>query len=144
MMGRLGQVVREQRGLAYHVSSSLSGGLGPGPWYVSAGVAPQDVDNAIDLIRGEITRFVNQPISAQELSDSQSNFIGRLPLSLESNAGVAAALTNLERYQLDLDYYRDYPDLIRDITAEIVLKTAQNYLDPDRIAIATAGPELNT
>ncbi len=143
MMGRLGEVVREKAGLAYHVSSSMSGGLGPGPWYISAGVAPENVDKAIDLIRGEITRFVSEPISAQELSDSQSNFIGRLPLSLESNAGVAAALTNLERYQLSLDYYRDYPGLIRGITAENVLKTAQNYLDPDRLAIATAGPELD-
>jgi len=143
MMGRLGQVVREQSGLAYHVSSSMSGGLGPGPWYISAGVAPENIGKSIDLIRAEITRFVNEPISAQELSDSQSNFIGRLPLSLESNTGVAAALTNLERYQLSLDYYRDYPDLIQEITAENVLKTAQKYLDPDRIAIATAGPELN-
>mgnify|MGYP001828976145 CR=1 FL=1 len=142
MMGRLGQVVREQRGLAYHVSSSLSGGLGPGPWYISAGVAPENVDQAIDLIRGEIARFIHEPINDQELSDSQSNFNGRFPLSLESNAGVAAALTNLERYQLILDYYRNYPDLIREITAENVLETAQNYLDPDRIAIATAGPEL--
>jgi zinc protease len=139
-MGRIGEVVREQAGLAYYAGSSLSGGPGPGPWHVSAGVDPSNIDQAIDLIRAEITRFVNEPVTADELSDSQANYIGRLPLSLESNAGVAGALINLERYALGLDYYRRYPDLIRAITRQDVLDAARHYLHPDRLGIAVAGP----
>jgi zinc protease len=140
LMGRIGEVVREQAGLAYYAGSSLSGGPGPGPWHVSAGVDPSNIDQAIDLIRAEITRFVNEPVTADELSDSQANYIGRLPLSLESNAGVAGALINLERYALGLDYYRRYPDLIRAITRQDVLDAARHYLHPDRLGIAVAGP----
>ena len=140
MMGRIGDVVREKAGLAYYAHSSLSGGLGPGPWSVSAGVDPENVEKTIDLIRQEIARFVSEPVSADELSDSQANFVGRLPLSLESNSGVAGALLNLERYQLGLDYYRRYPDLVRAVTVEDVLEAAQDYLDPDRLGIAVAGP----
>lgn len=140
LMGRIGDVVREKAGLAYYAHSSLSGGLGPGPWSVSAGVDPENVERAIDLIRQEIARFVSEPVSADELSDSQANFVGRLPLSLESNSGVAGALLNLERYQLGLDYYRRYPDLVRAVTVENVLEAAQSYLDPDRLGIAVAGP----
>jgi zinc protease len=140
MMGRIGDVVREQAGLAYYAYSSLSGGIGPGPWHVAAGVDPANIDQAIDLIRAEITRFVNEPVTADELSDSQANYVGRLPLSLESNAGVAGALINLERYALGLDYYRRYPDLIRAITRQEVLDAARHYLHPDRLGIAVAGP----
>ncbi len=140
LMGRIGDVVREKAGLAYYAHSSLSGGLGPGPWSVSAGVDPRNVERTIDLIRQEIARFVSEPVSADELSDSQANFVGRLPLSLESNSGVAGALLNLERYQLGLDYYRRYPDLVRAVTVENVLEAAQSYLDPDRLGIAVAGP----
>lgn len=140
MMGRIGDIVREKAGLAYYAHSSLSGGLGPGPWSVSAGVDPANVDRAIGLIRQEIARFVREPVSAEELSDSQANFIGRLPLSLESNSGVAGALLNLERYQLGLDYYRRYPDLVRAVTVDDVLEAAQSYLNPDRLGIAVAGP----
>jgi zinc protease len=140
MMGRIGDVVREKAGLAYYAHSSLSGGLGPGPWSVSAGVDPENVDKAIELIRQEIARFVREPVSAEELSDSQANFIGRLPLSLESNSGVAGALLNLERYQLGLDYYRRYADLVRGVTVDHVLEAARSYLDPDRLGIAVAGP----
>jgi zinc protease len=141
MMGRIGEAVREKAGLAYYAHSSMSGGIGPGPWYVSAGVDPENVERAVELIRGELARFVREPVSAEELSDNQAQFIGSLPLSLESNAGVAAALVSLERYDLGLDYLRQYPDLIKAITPEEILDAARRYLDPDRLAIAVAGPE---
>jgi zinc protease len=140
LMGRIGESVREKAGLAYYAGSSLNAGIGPGPWDISAGVDPRNVDQAIDLIRQEIARFTSEPVTAEELADSQDNYVGRLPLSLESNNGVASALINLERYQLGLDYYRRYPELVRAVTAEQILETARRYLDPERLAIAVAGP----
>lgn len=139
MMGRIGDVVREKAGLAYYAYSSLSVGIGPGSWMVSAGVAPQNVDQAIELIRKEIRRFVTSKVEQSELEDVQANFIGRLPLSLESNFGIATAIQSLEKYQLGLDYYRKYENLVRSVTVDQILETAQRYLDPDRLAIAAAG-----
>ena len=46
----------------------------------------------------------------------------------------------MERYGLGLDYYRRLPDLVRSVTPEAILQAAQHYLDPDRLAIAVAGP----
>ncbi len=140
MYGRIGDVVREQSGLAYYAYTSLNAGIGPGSWEVAAGVNPANINKAIDLIRKEITRFVAEPVTAGELSDSQANYIGRLPLSLESNGGMAGALLNLERYDLGLDYYRRYADLVREVTPEAVLETARRYLNPEALVIATAGP----
>lgn len=139
MMGRIGDVVREQSGLAYYAYSSLSAGVGPGSWEVSAGVNNDNVEKAISLIREEIRRFVAEGVSAEELADSQANFIGRLPLSLESNMGVANALINIERYDLGLDYYRRYEKLVLAVTTHQVAEAARKYLNPDRLAIATAG-----
>lgn len=140
LMGRIGEVVRETSGLAYYVQSNLSGGLGPGPWDISAGVDPQNVERVVDLLRSEIRRFVTEPVNEDELADSQAYFIGSLPLSLESNFGVAGALINMERYQLGLDYYRQYAKVIRSVTKEDILSAARRYLDPDRLGVAIAGP----
>jgi zinc protease len=139
-MGRIGEVVREKAGLAYYAYSSLSGGMGPGPWYVSAGVDPQNVEKTLELVNTEVERFTSELISADELADSQSNFIGRLPLSLESNAGMASAILNLERYELGLDYYRRYPDLVRAVSRDDILETARKYLSSDRLGAGIAGP----
>jgi len=140
MMGRIGDVVREKSGLAYYAYSSLSAGLGPGSWEVSAGVNPQNVKKASDLIQDELKRFVQEGVTSDELADTKANFIGRLPLSLESNGGVANALLNIERHQLGLDYYHRYTDLINEVSAEDVLTTARKFIDPNRLVIAAAGP----
>jgi zinc protease len=139
LMGRIGDAVRERSGLAYYAYSSLSAGIGPGAWYISAGVNPANVDKAIAIVEEELRRFIEEGVSEEELRDSQTNFIGRLPLSLESNAGVAGALLNIERYDLGLDYYRRYPALVQAVTREEVLAAARRYIHPDALAIATAG-----
>src|SRR6185369_4326131 len=141
MMGRIGDVVREKSGLAYYAGSSWNAGIGPGSWEVSAGVNPQNVKKASELIVSELKRFVDEGVTADELADVQANFIGRLPLSLESNGGVANALLNIERHNLGLDYYLRYESLIRAVTPERVLETARKYLDLEKLAIATAGPK---
>lgn len=140
LMGRIGDVVREKSGLAYYAGSSLSAGIGPGSWEVSAGVNPQNVKKATDLIVSELKRFVDDGVTSDELADSQANFIGRLPISLESNGGVAGALLNIERYNLGLDYYLRYADLVNAVSREDVLTTARKFIDPGTLAIATAGP----
>ena len=140
MMGRIGEVVREKSGLAYYAYSSLSVGIGPGSWEVSAGVNPKNVRKTIDLVIKELNRFVKDGVTADELADSQANYIGRLPLSLESNGGLAGAMLNIERYDLGFDYYLTYADRVRAVTCEDVLMTARKYIDPERLAIATAGP----
>ncbi len=140
MMGRIGEVVREKSGLAYYASSHLSAGTGPGSWEVNAGVNPKNLDKAIDLIEKELRRFVKHGVTKEELANSQANYIGRLPLSLESNSGMVSALLNIERYNLGWDYYQQYENMVRSVTRADVLETAQKYINPDRLVISTAGP----
>jgi zinc protease len=140
MMGRIGNVVREKSGLAYYAYSSLNSGIGPGSWEVNAGVNPTNLNKAIDLIEKELKKFVKQGVTKNELADSQANYVGRLPLSLESNSGVVSAILNIHRYELGMDYYQRYESLIRNVTRDDVVEVARKYIDPSRLVIATAGP----
>ncbi|MBI3244336.1 MAG: insulinase family protein [Chloroflexi bacterium] len=140
MYGRLGDVVREKHGLAYYVYSQVTGGIGPGPWQISAGVNPKNVDLAVELIVSEMKRVTTKKVTPVELADNKSLFVGRLPLQLETNEGVAAMLESIELYNLGLDYLRRYPSLINAITRESAQAAAARYLDPERYALAVAGP----
>jgi zinc protease len=140
MMGRIGKSVREEQGLAYYAYSQLSGGTGPTPWIASAGVAPDKVEQAISSIREEIRRIQTEPVTGEELADSQAYRTGSLPVSLETNAGLADIITDMELFDLGLDYLQRYPEMIRSITAERIQSAAQKYLSADEIAIAVAGP----
>jgi len=140
MYGRLGAKVREEQGLAYYSLSSLEAGLWPGPWYVFAGVNPDNVELAIDSILEEVTRMGTELVPDGELSDSKAFLTGSLPLRLETNEGQAGAILEMERYGLGLDYLQGYPDLILGVTSAQVQAVTARYLDPTAYALAVAGP----
>ncbi len=140
MMGRIGATVREGLGLAYYAYSALDGGLGPSPWSVIAGVNPANLDLAINEIRRELQRLTTELVSEEDLDNVQSYFIGRLPLQLESNEGIAGAIMNMELYGLGLDYLLSYRDRIRALTRADLLRAAQRYLNPDAYVLGIAGP----
>ncbi len=142
MYGRIGAEVREKRGLAYYCYSRIDDGLGPGMWRVIAGINPVNVEQTVEAIRHELRRITTERVTDDELADNKANFIGRLPLRLESNEGVAGAIISIERYGLGLDYLQRYPAIINAITVDEVLAAAQHYLSPDVYALAIAGPEL--
>jgi zinc protease len=143
MMGRIGKSVREEQGLAYYAYSRLQGGLGPSPWYASAGVAPDKVEQTIASIQQEVARIQNELVPAEELADSQAYRTGSMPVSLETNSGLADIITDIELYELGLDYLQRYPAMIRAITPERIQTAAQKYLSTEQVAIAVAGPAMN-
>ena len=143
MMGRIGRVVREKAGLAYEVSSHLGAGIGPTAWTISAGVNPDNLEKAITLLKKELERFRGEPVTQQELLDVKTQSLGRLPLSLETNSGIATVLVSLERYGYSLDHLRELPGIIESVTAEEILAAAQRYWDMDKLVITSAGKPLS-
>ena len=142
MMGRIGKVVREKAGLAYEVSSHLGAGIGPTAWTIVAGVNPDNLEKAITLIKQELVRFCSEPVTKQELQDVKTQAMGRLPLSLETNAGIASILVSIERYGYSLDHLRQLPSIIESITAEEILDSARRYWDLEKLVITSAGKAL--
>ncbi len=142
MMGRIGKAVREKAGLAYEVSSHLGAGIGPTAWSIVAGVNPENLDKAISLLLQELERFRSEPVTQQELQDVKTQALGRLPISLETNAGIASILVSIERYGYSLDHLHQLPAIIESVTASEVLDAAQRYWDLDKLVITSAGKAL--
>lgn len=140
LMGRLGSSVRDEQGLAYHVSSSLSPGQASSLWTARAGVDPANVDRTIEGILTEVRRLQDEPVSDEELADAKTYIVGSLPLSLESLGGVTNLLLSIERFGHGLDYLDRFPDIINALTVEDLQRAAKTHLDPDRVVIGTAGP----
>jgi zinc protease len=139
MMGRLGNSVREKAGLAYSIQSDLGGGIGPMPWLIAAGVNPDNLEKALRLIRKELERFLSQPVTAAELKNSKTQMVGRIPLSLESNSGIANALLSIEKYGLSLDYFIELPAILESISQEEILDAARRYWDLENLVITSSG-----
>lgn len=140
MMGRIGDEVREKAGMAYYAYSKLEGGYGPGAWSISAGVNPANVERAVELSLKEVRKMTDQLVTETELADNKSYFIGRMPLQLETNEGLANAILSMETFDLGLDYLLDYPAQINAVTADAVREAVRTYWAHDAAVIAIAGP----
>lgn len=139
MMGRLGAIIREELGLAYYAHSQVEGGEAQGAWSISAGVAPDNVPLAIEKALEQVRRLRDELVSEADLADNQAYFTGRLPLRLESCAGIANMLEAMERYSLGLDYLANYHDMIYSITVDMLQGVVRRYLNPEAMIISTAG-----
>ncbi|WP_038037703.1 M16 family metallopeptidase [Thermorudis peleae] len=140
MMGRIGQRVREQLGLAYYASSSLDAALGPGLWHAAAGVNPANVEQALEAILDEVSRLRAEPPSSTELDDVRTSLVGGALLALETSGAIAGLALDLMFYGLGLDYLERLPEMLAAFTPEDVRAVAERYLDPTRMAIVVVGP----
>src|SRR5262249_57589278 len=139
-MGRFGEKVRDEQGLAYYAYSELQGGYGRGAWQVRAGVNPNNLDKALGSIDTELKRFLAEGPTPEEQSDGVSSLLGSLPRQLETNEGAAAVMGEIELYDLGLDYLERFPDIVRSLTREQVTETARRWIDAERLVTAIAGP----
>jgi zinc protease len=78
-------------------------------------------------------RIREKPVTEQELNDAKDYLTGSFPLRFETNRNVANFLAQVEFFQLGLDYPDRYPELIRKVTREDVLRVAKQYLNPDKL-----------
>ncbi len=140
LMGRLGESVREAKGLAYYAYSAQEANQAAGLWTAAAGVNAEQVEAALTAIRDECARLAAEPVPPEELTDSQAYLTGVLPLTLETNDGVAGSLLNMEWHQLGLDFLLRYHELIYAVTPADAQRVAQTYLTDSAQVTVVAGP----
>src|SRR5947209_2518293 len=101
--------VRAKRGLTYGIGSSFGASLYQGAFRVSAATKNETVWDALLAAVNEIRRMQADGPTATELDKAKGYYAGSYPFSLQTAAGVAAALVNAEQHGLGDDYVRDLP-----------------------------------
>ena len=140
MGGRLGQSIRERQGMAYYAFCGFEAGVIAGPLIVRAGVSGDNVDKAVASIDAEVASLAADGVTDDELANSQRYLTGSLPRQLETNAGIAAFLQEVQQFDLGLDYDLRVRDLIDRVTRDQVNEAARLTLAPERAAVVIAGP----
>ena len=127
---RLYTRVREERGLAYSVSSGLSPGRYGAAVIVSLQTRNEGVRDAVKLVKAEMTAMGRAPVTAAELALAKSYLIGSFPLRLDTSGKVARFLIGVEENGLGLAYPDIFKERVSRVTAADVERVAARYLDP--------------
>jgi len=131
--------IRNQRGLAYSVYSYFGAEKSHGTFQFVMQTKNESAAEAVGLARNEIRRMRDELVSEVELSDAKDYLTGSFPLRFDTNRKVAGFLSQVEFYQLGLDYPDRYGDFIRKVSRADVQRAAREHLTPERLITVVVG-----
>jgi zinc protease len=137
---RLTREVRETRGLSYSVFSGFSPGRHAGAFTVGLQTRPDQAQQALDVARDTLARFVAEGPTAQELQAAKDNLVGGFPLRLDSNRKLLDNVANIAWNDLPLDYLATWTQRIEALTVAEVRTAMQRALQPGRMVSVILGP----
>jgi predicted Zn-dependent peptidase len=137
---RLFQEIREKRGLAYSIYSSLSGYSDGGMLTVCAATRPKEVDRVVDLVCREIRLIGRKGVGRKELEQAKTQMKGGLMLSLESSH---SRMSKLAKDELTHGRHVSLEDMLAHIdrvNEEQVFNMCRQLFNLNSLSITGLGP----
>jgi zinc protease len=109
---------------------------------VVLGANPKNVEEAIELTKEIISKFLKEGITKTELDVTKSYLINSFaPRNLSSNESIVETLSQIQLYELGDDYITTYANRINSITLEQVNSVARKYIKPENLSAVIVGPQ---
>jgi len=138
--GRLFLELRDRQSLAYSVSAMNVEGVAPGFFAAYIATSPERLVEARRGMLDELRRVLDAPPDTASLERARRYLVGGHLIEGQRSGARALHLALDALYGLGADFDDRYPERIRAVTPEDVLRTARRILDPDRAIIATIRP----
>jgi zinc protease len=137
---RLMTRIRSDLGFTYGIRSSFSFRRAPGPFIVSTFTPAENTAQVVKEIRSVIAEVHQNGVTAQELAEAQSYYVGHFPLGLETSRGIGRQVLSIDLYDLGVDYLKRYCDQIRGVNLETAAAAARAHLQPEGLVTLVMGP----
>jgi predicted Zn-dependent peptidase len=140
MSSRLFQSVREEKGLAYDVSSYIVDYADTGAFVVSAGVDPDRIAPAVAAILTEMARVRDEVVPEDELARSKRYLGGRLELRMEETRNLASWLGGQEALHERVLTLEEALAELNAVTADGIQALAGRMIRDDGLRLAVVAP----
>ncbi len=132
-VSRLVKEVREKRGYAYSVYSYFAPRVLPGPFQIGLQTKREQAGDALKVVNDELTKFIADGPTAQELAAAKKNLIDGQALRIDSNAKLLGYLSLIGFHGLPLDYLDAFPNKVAAVTREDVKAAFRRHVQPERL-----------
>jgi predicted Zn-dependent peptidase len=140
MSSRLFLGVREEKGLAYDVSSGLVEYADAGALEISAGVDPIALPKAIEAILFELARLRDEAVPADELAKAKAYLAGGLELRMDDTRHLASWLGGQEAMHDRVYTLDEALAAVEAVTSEGILRVARDLIRDDALRMAVVAP----
>jgi len=142
MSSRLFKEVRERRGLAYSVGSSVSRHSDTGMLGISAGVSPENVAETVKVVLEELEKLVQEPVGEEELTKARDYTVGSFRLSLESPMSLGQRAGESLLTLGEVEPVESVVERLRVVGADDLMRVARRLFVRGRAALAVVGPDV--
>lgn len=140
MSSRMFTAVREEKGLAYYISTGTEDYMDTGILFTRAGVDVNRITDAVKAIVEEYDKIRHIEISEAELKKGKEFLKGKLVLSLEDSEEVAQMGARNELLYGKLRTYNDIAKEIDAVKVADVKRVAAELLKDDSLYLSVIGP----
>lgn len=141
MSSRLYLELRERQGLAYSVFSDYNSFVDTGAFSVYAGVSPENVDRAMQVIISELAKLKSDLISEAELTKVKHKLAGSMQLALESTSAIADRVGSRMVLHNEIKLPDETIAEIEAVTPEDVQAVARDLFKAENLRLATIAPD---
>jgi zinc protease len=138
-VSRLTNEVREKRGLSYSVYSYFSPAMHAGAFTIGLQTRPDQADQALQVSRDVLTRFVTDGPTDAELQAAKANLIGGFALRIDSNRKLLGGVADIAWNNLPLDYLDTWTQQVDKLTLADIRAAFQRKLQPQAMATVVLG-----
>jgi zinc protease len=138
---RLTEEVREKRGLTYGVYSHFAPGLHAGAFTIGLQTRPDQAQQALQLVREVVGKFVANGPSAAELQAAKDNLIGGFPLLIDSNRKLLGNVANIAWNGLPLDYLDTWTQQVQKLKQADIRAAFARKLQPEKMVTVVLGAQ---
>lgn len=140
---RLFDEVREKRGLAYGVGSSLQTGEYADMLMIGTSTRADRAQETLGVIRDVVRGVAENGVTEDELAKAKTYLVGAYPINnLDSSTAVARTLLELQRDGRGIDYIERRAALIEAVTLDEVKAAAARLLTVEP-AVLVIGPQAD-
>ncbi len=138
---RLYRDIKEQKGLAYSISASNGSFRDDGIFYISANYIPANAQKLEKAVFDDISNIQKYGITDEELNTAKKMIEQETYYSRESTSNIASELGYVVALTGEPNYYKDYLNNIKKVSAKDVQTAAQKYLGVNKSAVSMALPK---
>lgn len=133
MNAKLNLALREHNGLVYTVESTMVAYGDTGIWSIYFGCDEHDVKRCLRLVRKELDKFMQKPLSEAQLKAAQKQIKGQVGVACDNRENFALDFgKSFLHYGWEKNVDRLY-EQVDEITAEQIQVVAQELFDKDRL-----------
>lgn len=136
---RLFMEVREKRGLAYGVSSSLLPLRESGMLVGGTATRNDRAAESMAVIREEMLKLASDGPSEHEVEEAKRYIIGSYPLRFDTSPKIAGELLSLAINDFDPEFLAERNKLFADVTLEDVKRVAKRFFGDPRLLVQAVG-----